>query len=343
MRIVKIIFPILGTLIIVGLIIAGAIYLSNNESVDNDGDKNRNGERNGEGINIDTSDWETYRNEEYGFSLRYPSGWKIHEETDHPVSVMFNFYKPSEEIGDPPYDHHSSDVTHVSVFPEGIPKEGIFGESVASGVDFKEEVVEPKDYVLAGDTPFATKADLSSPPAEWNESAFIFANTPISNLEVKCKNNGEVTSKEECDVMMGDTPVRYGNINEIDRAVEVAILESFEFIETDNGEDDLIRTLQPEEGDIVSSPIKVSGEARGNWYFEATFPVRVEDANGTVLGEHYAETEDDWMTEDFVNFESEFSFEEPETATGTLILEKANPSGLEENADERRITIRFNE
>jgi len=59
------------------------------------------------------------------------------------------------------------------------------------------------------------------------------------------------------------------------------------------------------------------------------------------LGEHFATAQDDWMTEDFVEFESNLSFDEPGTETGTLILEKANPSGLEEHSDELLIPVRF--
>jgi uncharacterized membrane protein YvbJ len=29
---------------------------------------------------IDTSDWRTYRNEEYGFEIRYPVNWSVHDE-----------------------------------------------------------------------------------------------------------------------------------------------------------------------------------------------------------------------------------------------------------------------
>jgi hypothetical protein len=349
MKASKILLWILGGLIVVGLIIGGAVYFSNNDpgNGDQNGEQSNNGQNveiNGEEqINIDTSDWQTYRNEEYGFSLRHPGSWKIHKETDHPTSVMFNVYKPADDIKDPPYDHHSSNVTHVSVYPQGIPTEGIFGESVASEVDFGVEVVEPVDYTLSDGTPFATKANFSSYPSNWNDSGFIFANTPISGLGVECERDSEIVSEDECDVAMGDTPIRHGDINEIDRAVEEAILESFEFIETDDNKEELIKIFEPEEGEVVSSPINISGEARGNWYFEADFPVRMEDADGNVLGEHYATAQGEWMTDDLVEFESKFSFEEPETATGTLILEKANPSGLEENEDEKRVMVRFND
>lgn len=104
---------------------------------------------------------------------------------------------------------------------------------------------------------------------------------------------------------------------------------------------DMIRVDQPEPLAEVSSPLSISGEARGMWFFEADFPVRIVDADGSELGEHYAITSGEWMTEEFVPFTAELDFEAPTTDTGTLILERANPSGLEENADELRIPILF--
>ena len=94
--------------------------------------------------------------------------------------------------------------------------------------------------------------------------------------------------------------------------------------------------------DTVSSPLVVSGEARGTWYFEADFPVRLYDANGSELAVGIAQAQDDWMTEDFVTFMVTLEFQAPATKTGYLILEKSNPSDLPENAAEVKIPVKFN-
>lgn len=88
----------------------------------------------------------------------------------------------------------------------------------------------------------------------------------------------------------------------------------------------------PRPNDIVKSPIIITGEARGNWYFEATFPVKLVDESGKVIASHYAQAEGEWMTADYVPFKSKLNFEVTATTTATLILEKDNPSGLPENA-----------
>ena len=71
---------------------------------------------------------------------------------------------------------------------------------------------------------------------------------------------------------------------------------------------DSIRVTRPLLSDAVQSPLVVTGEARGTWYFEATFPVRLLDANGVVLVERYAQAEGEWMTEAFVPFRAELRF-----------------------------------
>ena len=105
--------------------------------------------------------------------------------------------------------------------------------------------------------------------------------------------------------------------------------------------DDLIRIESPRPNASVSSPLIVRGVARGTWYFEASFPVKITDENGNVLGQVPAQAKSDWMTENFVPFEATLSFTTSSTENGYLILEKDNPSGLPEHDDALKIPIVF--
>lgn len=106
-------------------------------------------------------------------------------------------------------------------------------------------------------------------------------------------------------------------------------------------EHEMIRVFTPTRGAQVSSPLSVAGEARGNWYFEADFPVRLLDGNGAEIAMGIATAQGDWMTTEFVPFTTTITFTPPTTTTGTLVFEKDNPSGLPENADEWRVPITF--
>lgn len=97
----------------------------------------------------------------------------------------------------------------------------------------------------------------------------------------------------------------------------------------------------PQPGAVVSSPLTVRGLAPGPWYFEASFPLRVEDANGLLLGQGIAQATEPWMTTDDVPFVGTVSFSRPVTDTGRLVLVKDNPSGLPENDAAVSIPIRF--
>lgn len=104
---------------------------------------------------------------------------------------------------------------------------------------------------------------------------------------------------------------------------------------------DLIRVDSPRPNTLVSSPLKITGQARGTWFFEASFPARILDSNGVELGVVPVQALGEWMTTDFVSFSTELKFDAPQTKTGKLILEKDNPSGLPENNDSLIVPIKF--
>lgn len=104
---------------------------------------------------------------------------------------------------------------------------------------------------------------------------------------------------------------------------------------------DLVRVTSPSSGALVTSPLVVTGEARGPWYFEASFPVRLVDDSGHDLAIGPAQAEGEWMTERFVPFKATLTFKAPRGRKGVLILERANPSGETRHAGEFRVPVRF--
>jgi hypothetical protein len=83
-----------------------------------------------------------------------------------------------------------------------------------------------------------------------------------------------------------------------------------------------------EDNQEVSNPIKIEGKARGNWFFEATFPVQLVDTDGNIIASTTARAETDWMTTDFVNFTATLEYvKSTTTARALIVLNKDNPSG----------------
>lgn len=92
----------------------------------------------------------------------------------------------------------------------------------------------------------------------------------------------------------------------------------------------------------VNNPLLITGQARGSWFFEASFPVYLLDSHGNMLGQGVAQAQGDWMTTDFVPFETTITFiADPQIVgdPGTLILQKDNPSGLHEDSEAVRVPI----
>jgi len=103
--------------------------------------------------------------------------------------------------------------------------------------------------------------------------------------------------------------------------------------------DVIIETPLPDT--VVRSPLSVSGEAKGGWFFEANIPVVLKDQNGNVIGQAGGTAGSDWTTTSFVPFTATLDFQNPGTPYGTLEIQKDNPSGAAENAGSFSLPVRF--
>jgi Immunoglobulin-like domain of bacterial spore germination len=111
---------------------------------------------------------------------------------------------------------------------------------------------------------------------------------------------------------------------------------------------DLIKVTSPAGMSVVTTPLKLSGEARGGWFFEAVAPVSIVNWDGLIIAEGYVTAQGDWMTSEFVPFTGELAFVSPYKdgdpdfmKRGAIIFKKDNPSGLPENDDALEIPILF--
>lgn len=100
----------------------------------------------------------------------------------------------------------------------------------------------------------------------------------------------------------------------------------------ENASEDNIKVTTPSvsASSSVQQVFSVAGEARGNWYFEASFPITVYAEDGSVLLQTFATADGEWMTIEFVPFNVELNLGDY-TGAATVVLNRDNPSGLPEN------------
>ena len=94
--------------------------------------------------------------------------------------------------------------------------------------------------------------------------------------------------------------------------------------------------------ELVGSPLRLAGNVMGGgWFFEASFPVKILDGDGRVLGQGPAQAMGVWMSTGTVPFSAVIPFASPRFTTGKIVLLKDNPSGLPQNDASFSIPIRF--
>lgn len=110
-----------------------------------------------------------------------------------------------------------------------------------------------------------------------------------------------------------------------------------DFFNKNNDSD--VKVFSPKAGQEIGSPLIVEGQARGTYFFEASFPIKITDEFGNVLGSSYVQAQSDWMTESFVPFRGEITYKSSKAGKGYLVLQKDNPSGLPQYDKEFKMPV----
>jgi len=98
----------------------------------------------------------------------------------------------------------------------------------------------------------------------------------------------------------------------------------------------------PHANDLISSPVAIEGSVTGGgWFFEASFPIKVLDGDGTVLGTGNAQALSDWTSTGTVPFSASIVFTAPHFATGTILFANDNPSGLPVDQKSFSVSVSF--
>lgn len=96
---------------------------------------------------------------------------------------------------------------------------------------------------------------------------------------------------------------------------------------------EMIEVTAPLPNTTLTSPITLTGRARGPWYFEASFPIELRDANNVLIAQTVGQAQWEWMTENMVPFTATLTFPaQPAGSQGMLTFKNDNPSGEPQNS-----------
>ena len=106
--------------------------------------------------------------------------------------------------------------------------------------------------------------------------------------------------------------------------------------------DSVLQVDSPLPGAHITSPLIITGRAKSNWYFEASFPIYLTDWDGKIIAQTHAEAQSDWMVAGWVPFKAVLVFTAPVYGDrGTLTFHNDNPSGDSARDQARELTVYF--
>ncbi|PKD18184.1 hypothetical protein APR41_03265 [Salegentibacter salinarum] len=303
-----------------------------------------------------TNEVQKYVDSTWNFALEYPSNFKVSEGELPGNSSVINVYPKNTEITEPLSIHEEPDIAYIAFLPKGFGVDGPSGRQKSineweSNLDlsFNINKNDSRVYLLENGKAWAYFLKFYQPPEKWDKYGGIYLHYQIENFKATCiSSEGESKPMQECDPLAEDEVRLSGEINEETKMQLDKIMSSLYFFR-ENAEErtelsDLINVEKPSAHELINSPLKISGKARGNWFFEAEAPVKLVDGNYKILTKTSIKANGEWMTSDFVPFSTELSFEKiPEDEKGYLIFEKSNASGKPELDRKLTLPVRFRE
>ncbi len=100
-----------------------------------------------------------------------------------------------------------------------------------------------------------------------------------------------------------------------------------------------IDLISPKPNEELGQSFSIFGQARGSWYFEASFPIVLLDEARNELLTTVATAQGEWMTENFVPYSATVDLKTKYTGKAFLVLKKDNPSGDPSYDDQIEIPI----
>lgn len=101
-----------------------------------------------------------------------------------------------------------------------------------------------------------------------------------------------------------------------------------------------VTLFSPVVGSTVTSPLTISGEAPGTWFFEANIIAELTDTEGNQIAITGMSADGEWMTTEMVPFSGSLSFI-TDAEEGYLVIRNDNASGLPEHEKTASFAVKF--
>lgn len=308
-------------------------------------------------VEVDTTqasplDLQEFSNTKWGVNLEYPENYEVFEGELPGQRPIINVYEEDLEEEPPFIIHEDISLAYIAILPMG------YGVDAPSGkrktflewegnlpLSFKINQTESTVYLLENDEPWAFSLRFFSPPGSWTEEGLIFIRLRLKNVKIECEDEkGNRKPVEDCDPLMGEQIKYYGEVEEDSKNQILSIVENLYFFEQNPYREPIegmIVVKQPEQNEVISSPLRIAGEAKGYWFFEGVAPVKLVNEDYRELANGIIKATGEWMTEDFVPFEGQLEFSSTGEKSGYLIFNKSNPTGKPEHDRSYRMPVRF--